>query len=84
MAIYWERAGSDVELTNEDFRQALSVTLEKLGHPKRVLALPPDHTRLDSRAGDLTLILHELLGDRLTDVMPALGTHHAMSPAHWR
>ncbi len=39
MAIYWERAGSDVELTNEDFRQALSVTLEKLGHRKRVLAL---------------------------------------------
>ena len=79
MVIYWERAGREVELSIDDFREALGTTLEKLGHPKRVLALPPDHTRFDSRAGELTVLLHELLGDRLTDVMPALGTHHAMS-----
>ncbi len=45
-----------------------------------MLALPPDHTRSDSRAGDITCLAHEMLGDRLTDVMPALGTHEAMSP----
>ncbi len=46
-----------------------------------MLALPPDHTRSDSRAGELTTLSHEMLGERLTDVMPALGTHEAMTPA---
>jgi nickel-dependent lactate racemase len=45
---------------------------------RRVLALPPDYTRANSMAGPLTCLTHEYFGDRLTDVMPALGTHNAM------
>ncbi len=49
--------------------------------PRRVLAVPPDQTRANSRAGLLTCQAYEYLGERLVDVMPALGTHHAMSEA---
>ncbi|MCU0320862.1 MAG: lactate racemase domain-containing protein, partial [Chitinophagaceae bacterium] len=44
-----------------------------------MLALPPDQTRFDSRAGDITDISYELLGERLVDIMPALGTHEPMN-----
>ncbi len=45
------------------------------------MLLPPDATRLFSRAGELTVLCHELLGDQVTDIMPALGTHSPMKPA---
>ena len=44
-----------------------------------MLALPPDFTRANSMAGPLTCIAYDYFGDRLSDVMPALGTHAAMS-----
>jgi len=52
-----------------------------LGPRNKVLAIPPDFSRLDSQAGRLTCLAHEHLGKRLIDVMPALGTHTAMSDA---
>lgn len=79
MAIYFERGDRDSVLGELDFRDALEAAFSAVGNPRRVLALPPDHTRSDSRAGELTRLAHQMLGDRLTDVMPALGTHEAMS-----
>ncbi len=81
MSIFFSRGSATAELTETDFREALQAALAAAGNPQRVLALPPDHTRSDSRAGDLTRIAYQLLGERLTDVMPALGTHEAMSEA---
>jgi nickel-dependent lactate racemase len=43
------------------------------------MAIPPDFTRANSMAGPLTCLVHDYFGDRLTDVMPALGTHAPMS-----
>ena len=54
--------------------------LEKLGPRKNVLAVPPDYTRLASRAGELTRYAWEYFGENLRAVLPAVGTHHAMSP----
>ncbi len=81
MSIYFQRGSLDSELTESDFRDALTAGLSAVGNPSRVLVLPPDHTRIDSRAGELTRMAYEMLGDRLSDVMPALGTHQAMSEA---
>lgn len=78
MSIYFERGDRHSSLGTEDFRDALHAAFSAAGNPGRVLALPPDHTRSDSRAGELTRLAYEILGDRLTDVMPALGTHEAM------
>lgn len=79
MTIFYQRGGPNLELTETDFREALQAAFAAAGNPKKVLALPPDHTRSDSRAGELTRLAHEILGDRLQDVMPALGTHEAMN-----
>ena len=39
--------------------------------------MPPDFTRFHSKAGELTEMAWEFYGDRLADVLPALGTHKA-------
>lgn len=63
----------------QDFLEAISTTLEKLPAVRKVLAVPPDHTRMDSQAGPIMHAALKLLGKKLTDVMPALGTHSAMN-----
>lgn len=80
MAIVFQRSGRACDLGASDFREALQAAFDHFGSPRRVLALPPDHSRSDSRAGELTCIAHQMLGDRLDAVMPALGTHEAMTP----
>jgi nickel-dependent lactate racemase len=75
-------AGSpDTELSPADYKAGLFEALTKLGERKKVLAVPPDFTRFHSKAGELTEIAWEFYGDRMTDVLPALGTHTAM-PDH--
>ena len=44
-----------------------------------MLAVPPDLTRRDSRPGELTQHAYDYYGGRLEAVLPALGTHIAMS-----
>ncbi|MEO0476182.1 MAG: lactate racemase domain-containing protein, partial [Planctomycetota bacterium] len=49
---------------------------------KRLLILPPDITRLNSLAGEITAYLWEKLSERVhIDLMPALGTHVPMTEA---
>ena len=71
--------GPQHRLGISDYREALSELFERFRQPQRVLAIPPDHTRMDSDAGAITRVAHELLSNRLTDVLPALGTHEAMN-----
>ncbi len=78
--IYYEIGSADIELGKEDLKKGLYEALDKLGSKKRVLALPPDYTRLPSRAGELTEFAWNYYGDTLTDVLPALGTHTPMTP----
>ena len=80
MTVYFRRGDKYSVLGEADFRDALQAAFDAVGHPKKVLALPPDHTRSDSRAGELTRLAYDMLGDRLLDVMPALGTHEGMTP----
>jgi nickel-dependent lactate racemase len=54
---------------------------------RRVLVVPPDHTRLHSRAGEIVARLVGILDTEaaaVVDVMPALGTHRPMGPAECR
>lgn len=79
MAIYFAEGSPATELTEQDLRAALDDCFRQLGPRQRVLALPPDFTRYNSRGGLLTCLAYRHFGDRLLDVMPALGTHAAMS-----
>lgn len=71
--------GPTADLRPREIRGALAEILAHYGTGSRVLAVPPDFTRFYSYSGQITAMLYELLGDRLTDVLPALGTHVAVS-----
>ncbi len=78
MTTYYARGSADADLSPDDLRTALFETFGRLEPRGKVLALPPDFTRFNSQAGRLTCMALEYFGDRLTDILPALGTHAAM------
>ncbi|WP_319480892.1 lactate racemase domain-containing protein [uncultured Draconibacterium sp.] len=77
--IYFEKGSTETALSAEDLKNGLFEAFEKMGAKQKVLAVPPDYTRLPSRAGELTEFTWEYFGERLTDVLPALGTHTPMT-----
>ena len=78
--VLYQRGSESDELSPADMKAALFEAMNKLGARRKVLAIPPDYTRLHSKAGILTSFAWEYYGDALTDVLPALGTHVAMTP----
>ncbi len=86
MATYFARGGARDEINTAEKREALAQALKAIGRPlRKVLVLPPDHTRLNSDAGELTRLLYELLSPKTeVDIMPALGTHSPMTEAQLR
>src|SRR3984885_13386305 len=79
MSLYLSTGSGTTELAPSQLRELLFKALDMLGVRKRVLAVPPDQTRAHSRAGDLTRYAYEYYGDKLQAILPALGTHSAMS-----
>jgi nickel-dependent lactate racemase len=77
MSLYCAIGGIDSDLFPQ-LQGLLTGTLAKLGKRDRVLVVPPDQSRVHSRAGDLTRYAWEYYGDGLQAVLPALGTHAPM------
>ena len=77
--IYFETGSVEADLSAEDLRQGMFTALDRLGERNKVLVVPPDYTRLPSRSGELTEFCWQYLGEKLTDVLPALGTHTPMT-----
>ena len=77
--IYFETGSKDLQLTPDDLRDGLNQALQALGPRQKVLAIPPDITRAHSLAGPITEMAWEHYGDKMTDILPALGTHAKMS-----
>jgi len=77
--IYFKSGSENTVLSPNDLEHGLYSALEKLGHKKKVLVVPPDITRFHSRAGDLTGMIYHYYKDALKDVLPALGTHSPMT-----
>jgi nickel-dependent lactate racemase len=79
MSLLFAAGSADTEMSGVEIRAGLYDALAKLGERKKVLAVPPDFTRFHSKAGLLTEMAWEFYGDALKDVLPALGTHTAMT-----
>lgn len=79
MGLLSESTSETQELSSAEMRTSLFRALDALGPRRKVLAIPPDFTRYHSRAGELTAFAREYYGDRLTHVLPALGTHAPMT-----
>ncbi|HSU29765.1 MAG TPA: lactate racemase domain-containing protein [Bryobacteraceae bacterium] len=84
MSVYLSLGSANAELRQEDLKASFFEALAKLGTRRRVLVVPPDLTRLHSGAGDLTRYAYEFWGDSVNAILPALGTHSAMTPAQLR
>ncbi len=79
--LYYQRGSENENLSAEDLKEGLFQALDALGAQKKVLAIPPDITRFYSRAGELTEFAWQYYGETLTGILPALGTHFAMTEA---
>ena len=75
------KAGETLALTAAEKRELLEAALERIGGAlRKVLIVPPDFTRLNSNAGELTAELYRMLSPRAeVDIIPALGTHVPMT-----
>jgi nickel-dependent lactate racemase len=78
-------AGPSRVVTTEELRAHIDAVVDQQVLPtgaRRVLLVPPDHTRLYSRAGEITALLFKRLEREgcAVGVLPALGTHADMTP----
>ncbi len=82
MSIYAEKAGLNIAISDEELRAMVLETVRKAAEGKtlkRLLLLPPDHTRLNSQAGKITNMIYDAYKDSCEiAIMPALGTHSPM------
>ena len=79
MTLYFAEGSKTTAFDKAYLSDALSDVFGRLGKRHRVIAIPPDFTRLHSRAGELTCIANEYFKEYLVDILPALGTHAPMS-----
>ncbi len=79
MSLFFAAGSPTTEMSDAEVRAGLFEALTKVGERKRVLAVPPDFTRMHSQSGLLTEMAWDFYGERLADVLPALGTHKAMT-----
>ena len=79
MSLYCAVGGVEHDLLPQ-LQDLFESSLAKLGPRNRVLIVPPDHSRIHSRAGDLTRYAWQHYGDAVRAILPALGTHAAMQP----
>jgi len=77
---YFEEGSPTTAVSKERAGELIDGMIGRLGKLKRVVLVPPDFTRMHSWAGELTVMLYERLkGAAHVEIMPALGTHFAMS-----
>ena len=79
MSLIFAAGSPTTEMSHAELQTNLFTALDMLSERKKVLAVPPDFTRFHSQAGVLTELAWEYFGESLTDVLPALGTHKAMT-----
>ena len=77
--LYYSKINSQRGISNKELNDALIEIYQKLGNRKKVLAIPPDITRFYSQAGILTQFTYQYYREKLTDILPSIGTHYPMT-----
>jgi len=79
---YFSRGSATDNIATADKRAALQMLNRSA---RKVLLLPPDHTRSNSGAGELTNLLYEMFAPTAqVDIMPTIGTHSPMTEQQLR
>ena len=85
MATLFQYGGKDQVIDQQQKVTFIQEIIQKITEqdqiePKKILLLPPDMTRLHSNAGNITQIIYKQLSSKAQiDIMPAIGTHYAMT-----
>ena len=76
------RSGKNEVVSREMQEELVAEALARYAGLRRVLLVPPDQTRYQSGAGELTRDFHAALTGAgvYVDILPAIGTHEPMSP----
>jgi len=78
--MYFAEGKADATISLTRISELTDTLLGKLGKLDRVLLLPPDFTRYHSYAGEIVSLIYEKLKNRShIGIMPAVGTHTAMT-----
>jgi nickel-dependent lactate racemase len=77
--LYYAKGSETSNFISEDLRDGLYSAFEKLGKRSKIVAVPPDITRFHSHAGELTHNTYHYYQEKLTDILPAIGTHFPMT-----
>jgi len=77
--LFFNRGSDNIFIKPEEIQEALYTTFDRIGAKKKVLVIPPDFTRYHSQAGLLTKFVWQYYRDKVTDILPALGTHEPMT-----
>ena len=64
MTLYYSAGSATHEISDPEMQTALHGVFDQLGNRTNVLALPPDFTRYNSRAGQLTCMAYEYFQQR--------------------
>lgn len=72
-------AETKLGLTDDQIKTQLKHALNRYEKLDKVLLIPPDITRLNAYAGEISTFLYEILEDSEVYLLPALGTHIPMT-----
>ena len=78
--LYFQQGSPDASLSAADLRHGIEAALESFATIRKLLIVPPDITRLHSRAGEICQFAWARDPGAVSAILPALGTHHAMKP----
>ncbi|HPN38853.1 MAG TPA: lactate racemase domain-containing protein [Melioribacteraceae bacterium] len=73
--LYFSKGSKNTIISTEELKIAIEKAILKIGDKKSVLIIPPDFTRFHSQAGLITQHLYQFYGNKVNDILPALGTH---------
>lgn len=77
--LLYSKGSKNISLQSNEIKEALFSVFDKLGLRKKVLAIPPDISRFHSMSGEITGLAYEYYNEKLTDVLPSIGTHSPMT-----
>lgn len=77
--IYTALGSENISIDTKRLKDEIFSALDKVGNRKNVLAIPPDISRYHSMAGEITGLVYNYYLNKLTDILPAIGTHYPMT-----
>jgi nickel-dependent lactate racemase len=77
--LYFGEGSENRVFSPPEVKEILYSVFDKIGNMEKVLAIPPDFTRFHSKAGEITNYAYHYYKEKMTDILPALGTHVQMS-----